>query len=185
MPGFLFAFVAALIAGFGARDQVMVAHLSMRLGARASLLLVAWGGAVVASVLAAWGAATLAAQVPDAGRLLLAAIALAAAGAEALLLRPSAPPAEPTRSLAAIAIVLFAFQLTDSARFLAFAAALATMAPVAAGAGVAAASVVVLGVAALAGNELVRLPMARMRRVAGVILCLAALVVAVPALGFA
>ena len=82
MSGFLFAFVAALIAGFGARDQVMIAHLSARLGPRASLLLVAWAGAASASALAAWGAAALAGQVPDAARLLLAAIALAAAGVE-------------------------------------------------------------------------------------------------------
>lgn len=183
MSGFLFAFVAALIAGFGARDQVMIAHLSARLGPRASLLLVAWAGAASASALAAWGAAALAGQVPDAARLLLAAIALAAAGVEALVLRPPAPPAEPTRSLAAIAIVVFAFQLTDSVRFLAFAVALATAAPVAAGAGTAAASIVALGAAGLAGSELLRLPMAGVRRAAGAVLCLAAVVVALRAFG--
>lgn len=183
MSGFLFALLAALLAGCGARDQVIVADLSVRLGPRVSLFAVALGGAVIASALSAWGAAALAPQMPDAARLLLAGLALAVAGAEALLLRPPRAPAEPTRSLAAIALVLFAHQLTDAIRFLAFAMALATMAPLAAGAGAATASAVILGLAWLWGGDLAGLPLARLRKVAGGILCLAGTMVALRAFG--
>lgn len=41
MTGFLFAFLACLIAGIGARDQLTVAALAVRQGQRPLLLVVA------------------------------------------------------------------------------------------------------------------------------------------------
>ncbi len=54
---------------------------------------------------------------------------------ESLLLAPGKPPKEPTRSLGALAIVLLAHQLTDAARFLVFAIAVAFAAPLPAAVG--------------------------------------------------
>ncbi len=62
-------------------------------------------------------------------RLFLAALALGFAGLESLVLTPGRKPEEPTQSLAAMAVVLAAHQLTDAARFLIFAIALASHSP--------------------------------------------------------
>ena len=76
------------------------------------------------------------------------------AGLECLVIRPRTAPEEPTRSVFAHAIVLIAHQLTDGARFLIFAIAVASAAPDAAALGGAAggAARVVLG--AMAGEAL-------------------------------
>jgi Ca2+/H+ antiporter, TMEM165/GDT1 family len=110
MAGLLFALIATLLAGIGARDQVLVAQLSQRQGARPGLLLVAIGSGCVAATLAAWGGAQVADLLGSNARRFLVA-------------------AEPTHSLGAFAIVIFAAQLSDAARFLIFALTALTSAP--------------------------------------------------------
>jgi hypothetical protein len=133
MTGFYFTLLAVLLVGFGARDQATVAALTQRQGARPGVLLVAIAVSVASAALAAWGATLVAPMLPAKARLILAAMALGLAGAEALVLAPRCKPEEPTLSLGALAIVLFAQQLTDGVRFLVFAIAAATSAPIAAG----------------------------------------------------
>lgn len=135
MTGCLFALLAALLAGFGARDQMLVANLTARAGPRPGLLITGIASGALASGLAAWATREVATELSHAACLLVAAMALAMAGAESLLLSPAKAPAEPTNSLGAAAIVLFSDQITDSARCLILAIALASEQPLAAGVG--------------------------------------------------
>jgi len=183
MSGFLFAFLAVLLAGIGARDQMLVAALTARQGARGSLLLVALVTGIVACAIAAWGAVQLAPMMTAKARMILAAMALALAGAEALVLRGPRAPAEPTHSLGAAAIVLFAQQITDPARFLIFAIALATMAPIPAAIGGAAGSAMALVAGWLAGADLLRPSLPIARRLTGLVLLLVAAWLALRAFG--
>lgn len=144
MTGFLFALLATLFVGLGARDQVLVAQLAERQGARPGLLLVAIVSGVAAAVLAAWGGSQVAGLATGNARLFLVALALGLAGLELLALSPRNAPAEPTHSLGAFAIVVFAMQLTDAARFLVFALAAFTRAPLTAGLGGAAGAALVV-----------------------------------------
>lgn len=185
MSGFLFAFLATLIAGIGARDQLTVAALAGRLGQRPALLVVAALCAALTAATAAWGARIvlplLAGNV--AGGQMLTAIALGLAGAEMLLLRRPHVPAEPTRSLGAIGIVLVAQQLTDAARFVIFALAVATAAPVSAALGGAVGGIAVVAAGWLAASDLPSATVARARRIGGALLLVAAVLLALAARG--
>ncbi len=156
MSGFLFAFLAALLSGIGARDQLTIAGLVARQGQRFGLLAVA----VLCSVVTAWIAAWAAGMVlpilegnTRAGQLMIA-IALGFAGGEMLVLGARKPPEEPTQSLGATGIVLTAHQLTDAARFFIFAIAAATAAPVPAFVGGAAGGIAVVVLGWIAGADL-------------------------------
>ena len=129
MSGFLFAFLAVLAAGFGARDQILLALLTRAQGRRPMLLAVALAGAVLATAFAGWAAWRLSAEMTGPARDALASIALVIAGGEMALLRPKREPAEPTRSLFAAFLVLVAWQVSDAARLLVFALGVATAAP--------------------------------------------------------
>jgi hypothetical protein len=120
--------------------------------------------------------------VPKA-RAVLAAMALAFAGGEQLLVGGARKPEEPTLSLGAAGIVILAHQVTDAARFLIFAVAVATAAPVAAGIGGAAGAVVALGAAWLAPEYFVGAKLRAVRRIVGGALLLVAAGLAVQALG--
>lgn len=172
MTGCLFALLAALLAGFGARDQMLMAQLSARSGPRPMLLITGITTGALASGLAAWATREVAAELNHGACLLVAAMALAMAGAESLLLAPGKAPAEPTNSLGAAAIVLFADQITDSARCLILAIALASEQPFAAGVGGAVGTAVALALGGgLARSLLDAGPMLRtIRRIAGLAL---------------
>lgn len=178
MSGFLFAFVVVLIAGIGARDQLLVAALAGRRGQRPAALLVAIACAAVTAGIMVAGAGMISPQLPGNARLFLAALALGLAGAEMLLARRAATPREPTDSLGAFALVLFAQQLTDGSRFALFAIAAATTATIPAGLGGALGGAAVvaagwIGAAALAARDLVPL-----RRTLGAVLLAVATVLA-------
>jgi hypothetical protein len=124
VPIFLFALLAVALAGIGARDQILLAQLGVAQGRRPAQLVTAMLSGTLAACAAGWAAQAAAPEFAPALRPMMAAIALALAGGESLLLRPPRPPREPTHSLGASAIVLFAHQLTDAARILVFALAL-------------------------------------------------------------
>jgi hypothetical protein len=145
MTGALLAFLAALLAGVGARDQMLLAGLAARRSLPATLL-------VVAILTAAF-----------------AGMAAVVAGLECLVIVPKRTPEEPTRSLFAAAVVLLAHQLTDGARFLVFAIAVATAVPPAAALGGAAGSVATVLIGALAGEVLVAARLRVIRPVIGAI----------------
>ena len=182
MTGFLFAFIAVLLAGIGARDQVTVARLSAGMGQRPSLLAVAIAICMATAAFAAWVSLEVAPLLAPKARTLFAGIALLFAGIESLLLSPGRKPAEPTQSLAATAIVLLAHQATDAARFLIFGLAVATGAALPAGAGGAIGGAIMLG-AAWAAPELFDWQRLKwVRRSIGGVLLLAGIYVAVTAM---
>jgi hypothetical protein len=171
MSGFLFTFLAVLLTGIGARDQVLVAGLTARLGQRGGLLLTAIAVSVVTAAIAAWAALMVVPMLPGSGaRVFFAALALGLAGAELLLVAPKPPQGEPTHSLGATAIVLAAQQLTDAARFVVLGLAAATGAPISAGIGGAAAGAAVVASGWLASEDLLKLRLQPVRIVAGIVL---------------
>lgn len=183
MTGFYFTLLAVLLAGFGARDQITVAGLSAGQGARPGVLITGIAVCIATAAFAAWGSTYVAPMLIPKARLIFVAMALAFAGIEALLIAPRRRPAEPTSSLGALAIVLFAHQLTDAARFLVFAVAIASNSPVGAGMAGAVGSGVLLA-AAWTAPEAVSHRRARLaRRLIGVVLLLVAGFVALRAFG--
>jgi hypothetical protein len=183
MTGFLFAFIAVLLAGIGARDQITVARLASAMGQRPSLLAVAIALSLATAAFAAWLSTEVTPWLNPQARLLFAAIALGFAGVESLLLSPGRRPEEPTQSLAAISIVLLAHQLTDAARFPIFGLAVATGAAIPAGAGGALGGAFLL-VAAWAVPELFDWSRLRLwRRITGALLLAAALIAGSLSLG--
>lgn len=174
MSAFYLTLLAVLFAGLGARDQVKIAGLSLRQGQRPAVLLSGIAISIATAVFAAWAATLIAPLMAPAARVFLAALALAFAGVESLILVPRYRPAEPTQSLGALALVLLSHQLTDAARFLVFGIAVATNVPFPAGAGGVLGGIV-LTCLAWAFPELVVHPRARLvrRLVGAVLLCLA------------
>ncbi len=177
MAALYLAFLTVLLAGLGARDQVTVAALSARQGSRPGVLLTGLVVSCATAAFAAWAASFVAPMLGPRARLVMVAIALALAGAESLLAFTSRRMDEPTASLGALGIVLLAHQLTDAARFLVFALAVAQGAPVAAAIGGAAGGTAVIAAGWML-PELFGDPRLRWaRRAVGAVLLLAAAVV--------
>lgn len=167
--------LATVIVGVGARDQMLVAALSARLGQRPALLLVALASSVLAAGAAFWLAGRFAPQLDAPTQRMLAVLALGLAALEMLLLRPRALPAEPTQSLGAFATVLLAQQVLDAARFLLFAIVVASPFAVAAGLGGAIGSMAVVAIGWAAAGDLLALPLRSIRRWLGGALLIVAL----------
>lgn len=172
MSAALLAFLAAVLAGAGARDQMLLAGLAARRLLPAMVLVIAIATSAGTAVLAAKGAELLVPQLSAGARVLFAGVAALVAGAECLVIGPPRQPAEPTRSLAAHAIVLLAHQLTDGARFLIFAIAVATAAPTPAALGGAAGGAASVLIGAMAGEALLGGRMKWPRRGIGLVLLL-------------
>ena len=175
MADFLFAMLAVLIAGLGARDQVLVAGMAERQGPRPGILLVALAGAVVSAVAAGWlGTVTAPLLIPRA-RTLLVAMVLGLAALELIFVRPRRIAAEPTHSLGAFAAVLLAQQLTDAARLLVFALAAASAVPHWTVLGGAIGGGLSVAAGWLGAQSLRALPLVAVRRGLGTVLALVAL----------
>jgi len=184
LPSFFLALLTTAAVTLAGREAVRVARLSAMLGAGTGLLAAIWFACIVACSLAAWLGERVAAQlIPDA-KSMLVAIALLLAGLELAVLRPGTAPAEPTRSLGAITLVLCSAQLTAAAGFLVFALAARTAGPELSAAGGAMGSGAALSAAwALGSDWEARLPLRWLRfGVAGALL-LAAIVTGLGARG--
>ena len=105
------------------------------------------------------------------------------AALELIFARAPRPPAEPTHSLGAFLIVLLAQQLTDAARFLILAIALATRAPIAAGVGGALASMALVAAGWMAGEALAARSFKGLRRALGAAMLLVGIALALRAMG--
>ena len=182
MTGLFFALLATLLVGFGARDQVLVAQLAERQGARPALLLVAIASAAVTAGLAALAGAEAAALLAGTARLFLVAMALGLAGLELLVLSPRPSPAEPTHSLGAFALVILTRQLADAPRFIIFALAALTRAPITTAMGGAAGGALIVAAGWGLSGVLTSPRIGPLRRKRGAFLLLLAIVVAVLAL---
>lgn len=178
MPAFYLTLIAVLLSGLGARDQGTVAGLALQQGQRPAVLIVAIGSVIATSLFAAFAASFMLEQLPPPARTIFAALALGLAGLESMVFAPRRLPKEPTNSLGALALVLVAQQLTDSARFVVFGLGVGLAAPWAAGiAGAVSAGALVTF--AWARPDLLKAKATRWtRRGAGVLLLIAALAMA-------
>ena len=166
MLAFATAFAAALLLGLGARDQMLVAGLSLRLGKRLSLVIIALMASALTSVLAIWAGETLASPASP----LLAGLALIFAGLEMILRRPGPVPVEPTRSLGAMGLAFALVQIFDAVRIVLFGLTLAAVLPGAAMFGVVAGALASVGLGWSSGSRLLSFPLLRLRRIAGILL---------------
>lgn len=184
MTGFYLTLLAVLLAGFGGRDQVTVAGLAQRQGPRPGVLVAGIVVSVATAAFAAWAAAAIAPALVPRARMIMAALALVLAGGEALLGLQRRRPAEPTASLGALAIVLAVQQGTDAARFLVFAIAIATHAPLPAGIAGAVGGAVLLAAAWSAPAVIGHARLRAVRRAIGGGLLLIGVFVGLRALGY-
>lgn len=182
MTAFYFAFLAVIFAGLGARDQATVAALSQRQGARPGVLLTGIAVSIATAAFAAWAGSVVVPLLVPKARLVMVAIALGMAAAESLWPFTLRRPEEPTASLGALAIVILAHQLTDAARFLVFALAVAAGASIAAGIGGAVGGAASLAAAWLLPEVFAARRIRLARRAVGALLLPLALVVAFQAL---
>ncbi|MGY6638085.1 MAG: hypothetical protein ACXIUO_13210 [Erythrobacter sp.] len=129
MDVFLLSLMLVFAIALGGRDTLVLAGLADRLG-RAPLLLVTGAVCAAASAgLMAWLGSILAALLPYRAAQMLVAFALGVAALELALPLRAKTPAEPTRSLGAIGLVLLARQIGDAARFVVFALAVLAHVP--------------------------------------------------------
>lgn len=166
MSIFFLAFLSCALACLCGRDAERVAMLAaahQRLGMLVLALALAAAGF---ALLGGFVADRVQAMLEGPGARLFVAFALAVAGLEILLLRPGKPPREPTFSLAATVIVLWAGLQAGSAGFLMLALAVFGQAPLAAAGGAGLGAFGALVLAALAGEDWARVP-ASLRRGAG------------------
>ena len=174
MSAFLFTMIAALVAGLGARDQMLVAELSARRGSGLGVLVTAVAIAMLSAGIAGWAGGLVAPQLLPRARIVLVAMALGLAAIELIVLRPRRRAAEPTESLGALAVVLLAHQLTDASRLLVFALAAASAFPVFAMLGGMAGCTLSMAAGWGGGDALLRLPLGWLRAGLGVVLALVA-----------
>ncbi|MBU7579030.1 MAG: hypothetical protein KAF27_00960 [Porphyrobacter sp.] len=176
MDGFLLALLLVAALACGGRDQWMVAQWADSLGRSAPLLVLAMGCACLSAAAMAWVGAEFAALLPRRAAQMLVAFALAMAAAELAWPVRLTPPEEPTRSVAALGIVLLARQIGDGARFAVFALAAWTVWPVTAGIGGALGGAAAAALGWAAGAEaMARWPLRPLRIALAVVLGIAAL----------
>ena len=153
MPQLLIAFLAAALATLGGREATRAARLGQAMGAGslsgAAIIL----AVIVSSVAAAWSGGQLAALLIGATRQVIVAGLVVLAAVVVLSLRAGPAPREPTRSFAAITLVLLAAYAADAARLLILAIALFSGDPWATAAGGALGSGTMLLVAHRAGGQ--------------------------------
>jgi hypothetical protein len=184
MPALFLALLTSALAMASARPTLQTARLSEALGAGPGLLVACWVTAIATSALAGWAGAWLGPQMVPAAKAMFVAAALAVSSLELLFARTRPAPAEPTRSLGAIALILLAGQITDAARFFVLALAVATAAPALAATGGALGSGAVLTAAwAIGGAWDTRLPLRAMRLGVSGLFLLAAVIVGLSARG--
>lgn len=184
MSGFLFALVAVMVTSLGSRDQLLIANIAARLGRSNALLLIGCCVAVITAVLMTLSGMYIAALLPSNAKVMLVAFALAIAAVELAWPKKRSFIKEPTRSLVAIALVLFVRQVGDGSRFLIFAFAAGSGTPwlAAAGGALGGMGAVMLGWST--GDDLTKaLPLRTIRVALAVILFVAAIITGLSARG--
>jgi putative Ca2+/H+ antiporter (TMEM165/GDT1 family) len=172
MPSLFFAMLAAVLASIGARDQLLVAELSEKLGQRSGVLVSACFAAAVTSIIMAALGASIAELLSPPAKLMLVAFALFLGAVELAWPFRRRALFEPTQSLFAIFVAVAARQVGDGARFLVFAISAALSAPILAATGGILGSCAALAAGwALAGDLEARFPLRRLRLgIAGILL---------------
>lgn len=182
MNGFLLALLLVAALAMGGRDQWLVAQWSRSLGRSTALLVAAMVCASASAAVMAWIGAGFAAWLPPRAEQMLVAFGLAMAAGELALPVRVREPREPTRSLAALGIVLLSRQIGDGARFAIVALAAWTTLPFTAGLGGAIGGIAALACGWAVGPEtLARWPLRPLRLALALALGVAALFVGLDA----
>ncbi|MGB3739402.1 MAG: hypothetical protein WA948_08625 [Pontixanthobacter sp.] len=185
MSGFLFAFVTVCLFSCGGREPLLIARLSATMRGP---VLPMWAMAIgcVSAGIMAWGGNQIAQLLPSAGKTMLVAFALLLAAAALAWPDRTGPPKEPTRSLGAIGIVVFWWQMIGASRFAIFAFAAWSANPWPAGAGGALGGAAAIITAWAAGQDLIeRWPLRAIRAVLAIAAVSTAAIVALFARGLA
>jgi len=144
---FYLTFIAVLLSGLAARDQVTVASQACAHGRRWPVLAIGIVVSILSAAFAGWAAKLIIPLMAPSARVFLCAMAIAFAGVESLLIAPRGAGREPGNSLAIFGLAMLAHQLTDAARFIVFGIAVALLAPVTAAAGGALGGIALVGAA--------------------------------------
>lgn len=120
MDAALIALAACLLTSFGGRAHLTISMLSGSLGRSPGLLVVSAATALLATLIAAALGAAVSGQFVGEARQMIVVGALLLAAIELAVSVTLAHPREPTRSLGAIGLVLFARQLIDAPRLCIF-----------------------------------------------------------------
>ncbi len=178
MNAFFFALVGSFALAFGARDQLLVAHLREKLGGSIGPLLAALASSAITAVIAAWAGAQLGTRLAEGASLMFVAIALLVAAFELAWPWRRKLPQEPTHSLVATFLALFVGQITDAARFLVLALAVALASPELSGLGGAIGGCAAVTLGWMMGAELPRLlPLRVIRLSLAAVLLVAAVII--------
>ncbi|WP_170004934.1 hypothetical protein [Pseudopontixanthobacter vadosimaris] len=184
MPALFLAFLAVLVLSFGGRDQLLIAQLSARSGQSTAVLLAGAISATVAAGAIAAGGAWMAGMMSPSARTMFVALALGLAAFELVWPVRVTRPAEPTRSLFAVFLVLLWRQVTDAARFVALAVIVATSAPLPGGIGAALGGLLATALPWAAGDALeAHVPLRAIRIGLAVLVLIAAIVLGLSARG--
>lgn len=184
MSSLLFALVGSFVAAVGARDQILVARLRATLGPSVGLFVIASVSATATAFIAAWVGGELSQIMSASAATMFVAFALLAASVELAWPNRMGAPQEPTRSLGAIFIVIFARQLTDGSRFLVAALAVALPSPMLSGLGGAVGGIAAAGLGWAMGPALeAQLPLRRLRVILAALLFTVAVVTGMSARG--
>lgn len=167
MIAFYLAFLAVLLSGLGARDQVTVAMQSRVHGTRLPVLVLALSVSILSAAFAGWAAMLVAPLMAPAARVFLCAMAVTFAGVESLVIAPRGAGREPGPSFALFGLTLLVHQLTDAARFIVFGIAVAAQAPVTATGGGALGGMVLVAAAWAFPNLVVNAKARLARRLSG------------------
>jgi hypothetical protein len=183
MTSLLMSMVVSFLVSMGARDQMLVSQLRGMLGNSAGLLVVALATSTATAFIAAWFGGLLGQGMSQDASTMFVAIAMLLAAVECVWPNRAGRPVEPTRSLGAVAIVLFSRQLTDASRFLIAAFALVFASPPLAGLGGAIGGGTTVALGWALGDRLEALPLRGLRRVLGVALFFLAIAIGLTARG--
>jgi putative Ca2+/H+ antiporter (TMEM165/GDT1 family) len=168
------AFVAALLAGWGEKTQLIVAALSARSGRPGLVLAGLAVAAAASSALAAWAGTLIAATITIRAMTLMTALALLFAGIAGFIPRKANEGETRTPPVLAAFILCLAAETGDRVQFLTFALAGRFDTPVLAAAGATAGLVLACAPAAMLGADFGRVVPLRIVRPALAILFLVA-----------
>ena len=178
MDTFLLCLILTFAIAMGGRDQLIVAQFSEAVGRAVPLLLAGGLCAVLSAAAMTYAGVNLAAMLPPRAADMLIAFALAIAAVELAWPVRLKRMKEPTRSIVAIAIVLFVRQLGDAARFGIFAFAAEATYPPTALAGGAIGGIAAVALGWFTGlSVLEKFPLRYLRLGMGVCLFLAAILI--------
>ncbi len=178
MDAFLFTLLLVFASVQGARDQVLIGQLSDAFDRAVPVLFFAVACASLSAVVLSFAGATIAEFLPSRAANMLVAFSLVAAAIELAWPVTKRSIKEPTRSSAAISLVLLLRQIGDGPRFIIFAFAAAAHYAPAAGIGGAIGGAAALALGWFVGDRVMsRFPLKYLRLALGACLFVAGILI--------